>query len=78
MFSYKKGEKFYAQLDDGDVYEATNAPPATTTGAFGTVVIDESALNDDSLGSILPGSWSTFRDNIVFSEYLQAFLNNTI
>ncbi|GAG13991.1 unnamed protein product, partial [marine sediment metagenome] len=34
LFSYKKGVKLYAQLDDGDVYEATNSPPATTTGAF--------------------------------------------
>ena len=68
MFSYKKGEKFYAQLDTGDVHEATNAPPATTTGAFGTLVLDESGLNDESTGTILPGSWSTFKDNIIFSQ----------
>ena len=68
LFSYKKGEKFYAQLDNGDVYEATNAPPATTTGAFGTIVLDESGINDNSTGTIVPGSWSTFRDNILFSQ----------
>jgi len=68
LFSYKKGVKFYAQLDSGDVHEATNAPPATTTGAFGTLVLDESGLNDSSTGTILPGSWSTFRDNILFSQ----------
>jgi len=68
LFSYKKGEKFYAQLDDGDVYEATDEPPAVTTGAFGTVVLDETGLNDASTGDILPGSWSTVRDNILFSQ----------
>ena len=68
MFSYKKGEKFYAQLNSGDVHEATNAPPATTTGAFKTMVLDASGLNNESTGTIYPGSWSTFRDNILFSQ----------
>lgn len=68
LFSYKEGEKLYAQLNNGDVYEATNAPPATTTGAFGSLVIDESAINDSSTGTILPASWSTWRDHILFSE----------
>ena len=68
LFSYKKGVKFYAQLDDGDVYEATNEPPTAASGAFGTVVLDETALNSSSTGTIIPGSWSTFKDNILFSE----------
>ena len=68
LFSYKKGEKFYAQLDTGDVHEATDEPPGTTTGAFGALILDESGLNNSSTGTILPASWSTFRDHIVFSE----------
>ena len=68
MFSYKQGEKFYAQLDNGDVYEATDEPPTATVGAFGSIVLDASGLNDESTGTILPGSWSTAKENILFSE----------
>lgn len=68
LFSYGDGDKFYAQDVLGDVYEATNNPPATTTGAFGTIVIDKSALATNSSGPILPGSWSVYREHIVFSE----------
>jgi hypothetical protein len=68
LFSYKKGAAFFAQLDDGDVYEAANAPPTAASGVFGAVVVDETALNDESKGTVLPGSWSTFRDHILFSQ----------
>jgi hypothetical protein len=68
LFSYKKGEAFYAQLDSGDVYDATNAPPTAAGGAFGALILDESGLNSSSTGTIIPGSWSTFKDNILFSQ----------
>ena len=68
MFSYGSGEKFYIQDSIGDVYEATDEPPATTAGAFGTIVVDESALDTNSSGQVLPASWNNYREHIVFSE----------
>ena len=68
LFSYKRGEKFFAQLSDGDVYEATDNPPATTAGAFGSLVVDESALDGDTDGQALPGSWSTLREHVLLSQ----------
>ena len=69
LYSYKNGDHFFAQLDDGDVYDATNLPPAAGSGTFGgDPVLDESALNVNGTGTIVPGSWSTIRDNLLFSQ----------
>lgn len=51
----------FAQMSDGDVLEATNLPPATTTGAFGSEVFDGTS------GQI-PASWSTVSDVMVHSN----------
>jgi hypothetical protein len=51
----------YAQMSDGDVLEATNNPPAVTTGAFGSEVFDGSA------GQI-PASWGNIGDLMLFSN----------
>jgi len=68
LYSYKRGERFYAQLSNGDVYEATNNPPTVAAGAFGSLVLDESALKANGTGDVLPGSWSQFRGSAIFSE----------
>ena len=44
LYQFSKGKRteraFFAQMSDGDLLEATNAPPAVTTGAFGAEVHD--------------------------------------
>ena len=52
---------FFAQMSDGDILEATNDPPAVTTGAFGTEVYSGSA------GQI-PASWSSIDDILIMSN----------
>jgi len=65
MFQFSKGKKterhFYAQMSDDDVLEATNAPPAVTTGAFGSEVFSGSS-------SSVPASWSVLDDKLFFSN----------
>ena len=69
MFSHKNGEYFFAQLDDGDVYEASSLPPTAAAGTFGgDPTLDEDALNINGTGDIRPGSWSVIRDNVLFSQ----------
>jgi hypothetical protein len=52
---------FYAQMSDGDVLEADNNPPTTTTGVFGSEIFDGSA------GQI-PASWGNIGDKLIFSN----------
>jgi len=54
-------QRFYAQMDDGDLLEATNLPPAVTTGAFG------SAAHAGSVGQI-PASFATIVDLLLYSN----------
>ena len=52
----------FAQVSDGDVLDATNQPPAVTTGAFGSEVHDGTATN------MVPASWSVLHDVLVYSN----------
>lgn len=65
LFQFSKGKRterhFYAQMSDGDVLEATIAPPEVTTGAFGAEVFSGSA-------SSIPASWSVLNDKLLFSD----------
>lgn len=65
MFQFSKGKRterhFYAQMTDSDVLEATDAPPAVTTGVFGTEVFSGTA-------SPIPASWSVLEDLCIFSN----------
>ena len=65
MFQFSKGKRterhFYAQMSDGDVLEATDAPPAVTTGVFGSEVHDGSANQ-------IPASWGVLNDLLIYSN----------
>ncbi len=65
LFQFSKGrvseKHFYAQMSDGDVLEATTAPPGVTTGAFGSEVFSGSS------GQV-PASWSVVNDIMVYSN----------
>ncbi len=65
MFQFSKGKQeerhFFAQMSDGDVLEATNAPPGVTTGAFGSEV-------HSSTGTIVPASWGVVNDIMIFAD----------
>lgn len=65
LFQFSKAKisekHLFAQMSDGDVLEATSAPPATTTGAFGSSVFSGSA------GQV-PASWSTIGDKMLHSN----------
>jgi hypothetical protein len=65
LYPFCKGRRsedhLFAQMGDSDVLEATNLPPAITTGAFGAEVFSGSA-------SQLPASWSNLLDNLLFSN----------
>lgn len=66
LFQFSKGKiterHFYAQMSDGDVLEATTAPPGVTTGAFGSEVFDGTASGQ------IPASWSISNDKLFFSN----------
>jgi len=65
LYQFRKSrideKHLYAQMSDGDVLEATTAPPGTTTGAFG------SEVHDGSSGQ-LPASWATIDDVLIYSN----------
>lgn len=65
LFQFSKGRTterhFYAQMGDGDVLEATTAPPGVTTGAFGSEVFSGSS------GQV-PASWSAVNDVMAYSN----------
>jgi hypothetical protein len=72
LYSYKSDKsgvrKFFAQLDDGDVLLADEAPPASTVNDFGDVVMDLSALKGNADGTLVAGSWSELSDNLLHSN----------
>lgn len=65
LYQFSKGKRterhFFAQMSDGDVLEATDAPPTVTTGAFGSEVHDGTA-------SQIPASWSNVDDIMIYSN----------
>lgn len=66
LYQYRKAlvseKHFYAQMSDGDILEATSAPPTVTTGAFGSEVFDGAASGQ------IPASWSILDDMLLFSN----------
>ncbi len=65
LFSFSKGEvseqRLFRQLSDGSVQEATDLPPAITTGAFGAEVLP-------AVAGALPGVWGVLGDKALFSD----------
>lgn len=65
LYQFRKNrideKHFFAQMSDGDILEATNAPPAITTGVFGSEVFSGSA------GQI-PAAWSVVDDILIHSN----------
>lgn len=65
LYQFRKArvdeKHFFAQMSDGDILEATNDPPTTTTGAFGSEVFDGSS------GQI-PASWAQIVDLMIHSN----------
>ena len=51
----------FAQMSDGDILEATDNPPTTSNGAFGSQVFDGSANQ-------IAGSWSILNDKVIHSN----------
>jgi hypothetical protein len=84
MFQISKGKRdekhFLIQTETGDVLEATDDPPATTTGDFGTLVhqprdVDTSFKETPLLATswqtaLVPASWNMIADNLVYSDGL--------
>ena len=65
LYQYVKGERterhFYKQASDGDILDATDAPPTVTTGAFGAEVFSGSASQKSA-------SWSTLKELCLHSN----------
>jgi hypothetical protein len=60
----KKSElKFYAQMSDGDVLQATANPPGTTVGVFGS-----SVYTSASPSTMLPASFTTMLDRMIYAD----------
>lgn len=66
LYQFSKGKRterhFFAQMSDGDVREATDAPPTVTTGTFGSSDIHDGAANQT------PASWSNVDDLLIYSN----------
>ena len=64
LYGFSKGKqsqiKFYAQMSDGDVLEATNNPPTVGT-TFGTSVYN-------TTGTMLPASWAVIDDILLYAD----------
>lgn len=65
LYGFSKGKRtenhLLAQMSDGDILDATNLPPAVTTGAFGTEIFSGSAGQK-------PGAWSNLMDMLIHSN----------
>ena len=65
LYQFRKNrideKHFFAQMSDGDILEATAAPPTVTVGAFGSEVFSGSA------GQV-PASWSVVDDILIHSN----------
>lgn len=66
LFQFSKGKvverHLYAQMSDGDVLGATDNPPSTTTGVFGS-----SVFSGTSSGQV-PASFSVIDDTLIYSN----------
>jgi hypothetical protein len=66
LYGFSKGKqsqiKFYAQMSDGDVLQATNNPPTTGT-TFGS-----SVYNTTDTTNMLPASWAVIDDHLLYSD----------
>ena len=64
LFGFSKGKqsqiKFYAQMSDGDVLQATNNPPTVGT-TFGSSVYN-------TTGTMLPASWAVIDDHLLYAD----------
>jgi len=65
LYQFSKGKRterhFFAQMSDGDLLKATDAPPTVTTGAFGAEVHDGSAGQ-------AAGAFSHLNDVMIYSN----------
>lgn len=65
VYQFNKGHRterrLFRQLVNGSVQEATDNPPAVTSGVFGTDVLA-------AVTSAIPASWSTTNDKLLFSD----------
>ena len=65
LYQFRKSEvdesHLFAQMSDGDILEATSAPPGITNGVFGSEVYDGAS------GQI-PASWAAINDILVHSN----------
>ena len=64
LFGFSKGKqsqiKFFAQMSDGDVLQATNNPPTVGT-TFGSSVYN-------TTGTMLPASWAVIDDHLLYAD----------
>ena len=65
LYQFSKGKRterhFFAQMSDGDILEAANAPPTVTTGVFGAEIKSNS-------GGQIPASWGNIDDILIHSN----------
>lgn len=65
LYCHSKGEQdeiaLFAQMGDGSVEKATDNPPATTTGNFGSSVLP-------ARSGASPGSFANFKDYMVYAD----------
>ncbi len=66
MYQFRKRrideEHFLAQFSDGDVLDATNAPPSVTTGVFGAQVFSGAGAGE------VPAAYSVVDDILLYSN----------
>jgi len=64
LYGFSKGKqnqiKFYAQMSDGDVLQASNNPPTVGT-TFGTSVYN-------TTGTMYPASWAVIDDHLLYTD----------
>jgi len=77
LYSSAKGEvterRFFRQLSDGSVQEASTLPPGISLGTFGSDVLS-------AVSGALPASWAVLNDMVLFSDNVrqhQLLLGNT-
>jgi len=66
LYQFSKGKiterHFFAQMSDGDLLDATDAPPTATTGAFG------SEVHDGTASGMRPASFAHLNDVMIYSN----------
>lgn len=66
LYQFSKGKRverhFFAQFENGNVDEATDAPPTVTTGPFGSGVFAGSSTDQ------IPASWGNIDDLLIYSN----------